>query len=109
VGDFDGEGHSDIGLWDPTRARALLDATTDGRIDGITPPLANNTDVPFMGDWEGDGVETLALNRKASSQGIFANRFATSASVQFESRSVAMPSSAIRDTFAPDAVHVYKF
>ena len=73
IGDFDGEGHSDIAIYDASRARALLDATADGRLDGITRPLGLSTDVPFMGDWDGDGVETLALYRKSANQVIYTN------------------------------------
>jgi hypothetical protein len=68
VGDFDGEGHTDIGIYDPSHARALLDATADGRIDGVTPALGLSTDIPFMGDWNGDTVQTLALYRKGTTQ-----------------------------------------
>lgn len=73
VGDVDGDGHTDIGIWDATRARALLDSTQDGKIDGITPPLGIATDLPFLGDWDGDGVETLALYRSSTNQVIWSN------------------------------------
>jgi hypothetical protein len=73
VGDFDGDGYTDVGLWDPVRLRALLDSTNDGRIDGVAAAPGISTDLAFMGDWDGDGVETLALYRRNSNQVIWCN------------------------------------
>jgi hypothetical protein len=79
VGDFDGDGYTDHGVWDAARVRALLDSTNDGRIDGIAPGLGASSDQPFMGDWDGDGVETLALYRQSTNQIIWCNSNSTGA------------------------------
>src|SRR5262245_39317856 len=73
VADVDGDGDTDAGIWDDAQARALLDSTHDGKLDGITPALGNSSDVPFFGDWDGDGDETLALYRRTSNQIIWTN------------------------------------
>jgi hypothetical protein len=86
AGDVDGNGYTDVALWDPSQARALLDSTHDGHMDGITPPLGVSTDVPFMGDWDGDGVDTLALYRRSSNQVIWTN---SNSNGTYSARSVA--------------------
>lgn len=73
VADVDGDGDTDAALWDDAQARALLDGTHDGKLDGITPALGVTSDVPFFGDWDGDGIETLALYRRSSNQVIWTN------------------------------------
>jgi len=79
VGDFDGDGYTDVGLWDDAHVRALLDSTNDGQIDGIAPSLGISSDIAFMGDWDGDGVDTLALYRSSTHQIIWCNSNSTGA------------------------------
>ncbi|HKQ06594.1 MAG TPA: hypothetical protein VJ464_15785 [Blastocatellia bacterium] len=64
AGDWDGDGRSTPGLYDPSRGLWFLRATnTPGDDSGISftfgPPGVNW--VPIAGDWDGDGKATVGL------------------------------------------------
>jgi len=62
VGDWDGDGHVDLGVRTPsTRTFSLRTAA------GVTTvELGRTRDLPLAGDWDGDGVDEVGVRRAAS-------------------------------------------
>lgn len=58
VGDWDGDGSDDVGLFIGNQFR--LDYDNDGVVDEVVP-LGTNTDSPVIGDWNGDGVDDIGV------------------------------------------------
>lgn len=80
AGDFNGDGIDSIGAYDPNtaffylrNANELRDASDLGAAD-ITPfryGSGNPGQIPIIGDWDGDGVDTIGLyNSTLDTQGI---------------------------------------
>ncbi|HHC09227.1 MAG TPA: hypothetical protein ENK55_11005 [Actinobacteria bacterium] len=68
VGDFDGDGCDTVSVWRPSENRVyVIDRLgSDGRGLGAADfsfLLGNPGDVPFVGDFDGDGVDTVGLYR----------------------------------------------
>ncbi len=65
VGDWDGDGVDTVGLWDPTTGRwSLRNANSAGAADRsfVFDPNADAPfDWPVVGDWDGDGVDTVGV------------------------------------------------
>jgi hypothetical protein len=56
AGDIDGEGFSDLALYDPASKQWMFDTNLDGEAErNFTLPEAHSGDVPLLGDWDGDG------------------------------------------------------
>ena len=71
AGDWDGDGRDTIGLFQPAAAHFYLrNSNSSGLADvnfGYGDPTQNTQYVLVMGDWNGDGVDTIGLYHKASS------------------------------------------
>ena len=61
VGDWDGDGDDDIGVY--IDGRWYLDLNDNGRWDSgdIMAMLGNSADLPTTGDWDGDGKTDIAI------------------------------------------------
>ena len=70
AGDWDGDGRDTIGLFQPEAAHFYLrNSNSSGLADvhfGYGDPAQNAQYVLVMGDWNGDGVDTIGLYHKAS-------------------------------------------
>ncbi|MBI5559433.1 MAG: DUF1566 domain-containing protein [Deltaproteobacteria bacterium] len=62
VGDWDGDGSDDVGLFSGSRFR--LDDDEDGVADEVVA-FGTGTDTPVIGDWNGDGVDDIGVFRGA--------------------------------------------
>jgi hypothetical protein len=68
-GDWDGDGRAEVGTWRPGDRRFRLDIDADGRWDGavggdrLSAPFGVATDLPLVGDWNGDGRAELGYWR----------------------------------------------
>jgi hypothetical protein len=78
VGDFDGDGCDTVSIWRPAEARIYIinrlgaDGGGLGAADyfyGFGEP----GDVPFVGDFDGDGVDTVGLHRSSAAYVFFRN------------------------------------
>jgi hypothetical protein len=80
VGDWDGDGNSDLGVYRPADQTWRLDADLDGeaeiqlRFVGMGPG-----DIPLAGDWDGDGVSSLGFFRPGDTSWHFRNSLSTGA------------------------------
>ncbi len=66
AGDTDGDGKDNVVLFDATTARFLVDVDGDFRdsaADVITTTFATAGDIPFVGDFDGDGRAEIAVFR----------------------------------------------
>ena len=67
VGDWDGDGTDEIGVWRPSTGRFYLDMdgsrTWTPGIDVITASFGVATDFPVAGDWNGDGSDEIGVWR----------------------------------------------
>jgi len=65
VGDWNGDGYSDIGVW--RNGTFYLDANGNGRWDGTQIDMqfifGNSTDTPIVGDWNKDGKDEIGVWR----------------------------------------------
>ena len=69
VGDFDGNGFADIAVRVENSNRFEIFSNVDGVIDttaDITLTYGKPEDVPLAGDWDGDGTDTLSVQRGAT-------------------------------------------
>jgi hypothetical protein len=65
-GDFNGDGHSTVGVY--RNGRWMLDTNGDGRLtddgrDSFFELGGNDGDLPLVGDFDGDGVDEIAIVR----------------------------------------------
>ena len=66
VGDWDGDGVDNIGLYRPggTTGVFYLDIDNDGgAADIVTPEYGDLRDIPIAGDWDGDGDDNIGVYR----------------------------------------------
>lgn len=66
VGDFDGNGKSDLGVYRAITNEFFMDINLDGKYDLTIIILdMKKDDYPIVGDWNGDGVDTLGFFRRS--------------------------------------------
>lgn len=67
AGDWDGDGLDEIGVYRPTSKLFLVDVTGNGRWerseDWSSLPFGGFGDVPIVGDWDGDGIDSIGVFR----------------------------------------------
>lgn len=78
VGDFDGDGCDTVSIWRPAEARIyVIDRLgADGGGLGAADywyTFGGPGDVPFVGDFDGDGVDTVGFHRRSSGHVFFRN------------------------------------
>ena len=68
VGDWDGDGGDDIGIFHPaTREWVLRDSASAGPADRRFG-YGGAGDVPVVGDWNGDGVDGIGVYRPSTGE-----------------------------------------
>ncbi len=77
IGDWNGNGRGDIGVWRPSTRRFLLDSNGSGKWDGVaggdtlTGAFGLSTGLPYLpvtGDWNGDGRDSVGVWRPSTSE-----------------------------------------
>lgn len=65
VGDWDGDGTDDIGVWRPGNRRFILDSNGSQSLDAgdLQAGFGQSTDLPLAGDWNGDGADEIGVWR----------------------------------------------
>lgn len=70
-GDWNGDGHDEIGLFRPSNNRFFLDHSGNGTFSlaqgDILYILGAPGDLPLVGDWNGDGTDEIGLYRPSTS------------------------------------------
>jgi len=72
TGDWNGDGRDDVGVWRPTTRKFLLDTNGNGVWDGVlggdtmTVAFGLDTDLPVIGDWNGDGTDEIGVWRPST-------------------------------------------
>ena len=82
VGDFDGDGRDSVSIWRASQARVYVinELGADGGGLGAAEysfGFGNPGDVPFVGDFDGDGVDTVGLYRESTGFVYFRNSLST--------------------------------
>lgn len=82
VGDFNGDGRDSVSIWRPSDARVFVinELGTGGGGLGAADfsfLFGNPGDTPFVGDFDGDGVDTVGLYRRSTGFVYFRNSLAT--------------------------------
>jgi hypothetical protein len=82
VGDFDGDGRDTVSIWRPAEARVFIinELGEDGKGLGAADfdfYFGNPGDTPFVGDFNGDGFDTIGLQRESTGFVYFTNTLAT--------------------------------
>jgi hypothetical protein len=72
VGDWDGDGVSEIGVFRPATGEWFLDLNGNGALDDcatdVCAVFGGSGDLPVPGDWDGDGVSDLGVFRPATAE-----------------------------------------
>lgn len=74
IGDWNGDGTDDIGVWRPSTRQFILDTNGNRRLDSSangdirTTAFGLATDYPVIGDWNGDGIDDLGFWRPSNRQ-----------------------------------------
>jgi hypothetical protein len=69
AGDWTGDGSDEVGYWRPSDCKFRLDANGNGKWDGtaggdtLTGAFGTPTDLPVVGDWNGDGTDEVGFWR----------------------------------------------
>jgi CSLREA domain-containing protein len=66
VGDFDGDGSSDLDLYRPSTGTWYVSKSNTNYASAIVQPWGVNTDVPVAGDFDGDGKADPAVYRPST-------------------------------------------
>jgi hypothetical protein len=70
AGDFDGDGCDTVSIYRPSQARFhiinRLGSDNSGPVADYSFLFGTPGDIPFMGDWNGDGVDTPGLRRPSN-------------------------------------------
>ena len=71
VGDFNGDGRDTVSVWRPSQARVFIinELGEEGEGLGVADFdffFGNPGDLPFVGDFDGDGVDTIGLYRETT-------------------------------------------
>jgi hypothetical protein len=82
VGDFDGDGRDTVSIWRPSQARVFVVNELGRNGEGLGSAdfdfhFGNPGDTPFVGDFDGDGVDTLGLYRQSTGFVYFTNTLET--------------------------------
>jgi len=82
VGDFDGDGKDSVSIWRPSEARVYVinELGADGGGMGAAEYsfyFGNSGDSPFVGDFDGDGIDTVGLYRESAGFVYFRNSLST--------------------------------
>jgi hypothetical protein len=82
VGDFDGDGKDTVSIWRPSQARVFVinELGQDGAGLGSADFdffFGNPGDTPFIGDFDGDGIDTIGLYRQSTGFVYFTNSLET--------------------------------
>jgi len=67
IGDWDGDGVEDIGVFRPINTDTLLSTFFLGRVATRTIPFGTPHDIPIAGDWNEDGSDTIGVYRPSTS------------------------------------------
>jgi PKD repeat protein len=65
VGDWDGNGTSDAGVFRPPSGYWYLDTNKNSSVE-YTFPFGKSGDIPVVGDWDGDGISDIGVFRPPS-------------------------------------------
>jgi parallel beta-helix repeat protein len=71
IGDWDGDGDDNIGLYRPSSTTGVfyLDIDNDGGIaDIVTPEYGDLGDIPIAGDWDGDSDDNIGVYRPGTGE-----------------------------------------
>ena len=72
IGDWNGDGIDEIGVYRPGSSRFYLDINGNGKWDGasvdVTYVMGTSGDQPIIGDWNGDGIDEIGVYRPSSSR-----------------------------------------
>jgi len=71
IGDWDGDGGDDIGLYRPGNTTGVfyLDIDNDGgSADIVTPEYGDLGDIPIAGDWDGDSDDNIGVYRPGTGE-----------------------------------------
>jgi hypothetical protein len=74
IGDWNGDGKDDIGVWRPSTARFLLDSNGNNTWGGVaggdtlTASFGLSSDLPVIGDWNGDGRDGIGVWRPSTAR-----------------------------------------
>ncbi len=64
TGDFDGNGWTDLGVFNSSSKIFQIDTNLDGQINiELSITGMQNGDIPIIGDWDGDGIDTIGFFR----------------------------------------------
>jgi hypothetical protein len=72
IGDWNGDGKDEVGVWRPSMRKFLLDTNGNGKWDGnaggdtLTGVFGQSTDIPVIGDWNGDGTDEVGVWRPST-------------------------------------------
>jgi uncharacterized protein YkwD len=82
IGDFDGDGRDSVSIWRPSQAKVFIinELGNDGSGLGAADfafSFGNPGDTPFVGDFNGDGIDTIGLHRQSTGFVYFTNTLAT--------------------------------
>lgn len=82
VGDFDGDGRDSVSIWRVSEARVYIinelgDTGTGLGAAEYSFEFGNSGDTPFIGDFDGDGVDTVGLYRRSTGFVYFRNALTT--------------------------------
>jgi Peptidase family M23 len=87
-GDFDGDGCDTVSIYRPSQGRFYIIDTLGSNDGGLGSAeydfgFGNVGDKPFVGDFDGDGIDTIGLHRESSGYVYFRNSL-TSGVAEFE-------------------------
>ncbi len=82
VGDFDGDGLDTVSVYRPAEGRVFIMNTMGADGGAIGTPdstyfFGDPGDKPFVGDFDGDGMDTIGLHREATGKVYFTNAHET--------------------------------
>jgi len=82
VGDFDGDGRDSVSIWRPSQAKVFVINELGQNGKGLGAAdfdffFGNPGDTPFIGDFDGDGIDTIGLYRQSTGFVYFTNTLAT--------------------------------
>lgn len=84
VGDFDGDGVDSVSIYRPAEQRIYISNSIGPNGGALGPAdysylFGNPIDTPFVGDFDGDGVDTIGLHRRSTGEVFLKNSHTTGA------------------------------